>query len=124
MKYTKLLLALLALAVAPLSAAAAKTLEMPRIIRGEWCYLGNLPGPDSKAALYAPCSEHVSEGGCEDVTITRDGYVPGPCSAGVCRPTSITLTMYGYDVRYACENGPMRQLFNFISPDRLVITWK
>src|SRR6185295_14400463 len=102
-----LILMTLALAVAPLSAAAAKPLKMPRMIRGEWCYLGNLPGPDSKASLYAPCSEHVGGGGCEDITITRDGYVPESCSSA-CPPTSITLTTYGYDVRFACEGGPER----------------
>jgi hypothetical protein len=112
-----------------LSTAHAAPLQMPRIIQGEWCYLGNLPGgwnndgaelKLNNAALYAPCSEHVGGGGCEDVTISRDGYVPGLCQKA-CRPTSITLTMYGYDVRY--QQCGMRQLFNLISKDRLVITW-
>ena len=75
------------------------------------------------AQVYAPCSEGVGGGGCEDVEISREGYVPGPCSLA-CRPTSVTLTMYGYDIRYGnCKGAPLRQLFNFISHDRLVITW-
>ena len=115
-------LGLVVLLILSAAQAHAAPLQMPRIIQGEWCYLGNLPGPESKAALYAPCSEHVGGSGCEDVTISREGYVPGPCQEA-CRPTSITLTMYGYDVRYQQCGNLTRQLFNFISPDRLVISW-
>jgi hypothetical protein len=124
---TILAIALASVCFSALSTAHAAPLQMPRIIQGEWCYLGNLPGGysngaelESHAALYAPCSENVGGGGCEDVTISRDGYVPGLCQKP-CHPTSITLTMYGYDVRY--QQCGMRQLFNFISKDRLVITW-
>jgi hypothetical protein len=101
---------------------------MPNILQGNSCYLGNLP--NSKAsALYEPCS---GPRGGEDITVTKDGLaIPEnnlawnrDTNAVTCRPLTIKLTMYGDEILFDCENKTEKDLFNFISKDRLVITWR
>jgi hypothetical protein len=122
-KVTKL--GLVALLILSAAQAHAAPLQMPRIVQGEWCYLGNLPQSKS-GALYAPCSEGGG-GGCEDVTINADGLHEGACQQNLCRPKSINLTMYGYEIQFTCDTPwhaqyHPQQLFNFIAHNRLVIT--
>jgi hypothetical protein len=104
--------------------AAAQAPRLPQIVVGDWCYFsGEVPGVKN-ASVYAPCKEHVSGGGCEDITLRPDGF--GLCgieSELECRVTGTKQTIYGLEVDYRCLKGTEHHLLNMLSPDRLMITW-
>jgi hypothetical protein len=106
------------------SCAHAATPHLPQIVVGDWCYFGGeVPGVKN-AAIYAPCKEHVSGGGCEDITLRPDGF--GSCGGEPlleCRVTRTKQTIYGLEVDYRCPKGTEHHLMNMLSPDRLMITW-
>jgi hypothetical protein len=104
--------------------AFARAPRLPQNVVGDWCYFGGeVPGVKN-AAVYAPCKEHVSGGGCEDVTLRPNGF--GSCAddaRGECRVTRTKQTIYGLEVDYRCLKGTEHHLLNLLSPDRLMITW-
>ena len=70
---------------------------------------------------------HVLARAGEDIIVTKDGLAIPESNlawnrdpdAVTCRPLNIKLTMYGDEILFDCENKTEKDLFNFISRDRL-----
>jgi hypothetical protein len=122
-KQMKKLLLIAAMTMGLAAPAYAQTPNLPKIVVGDWCYFGGKVSGIENANVYAPCKEHVSGGGCEDLTFRPDGF--GSCGdvGTECRVTRTKQTIYGLEVDYRCLKGTVHHLLNMLSPDRLMITW-